>query len=227
MNEEEWLTAAEPWEMLTFVRSASGRKLRLFTCACCRQVLNSFVPPLVLRAVGAAEAFADGGITAATLAEVNKAVGRALAGATDYADLGTGYLRHLSDAVEGACEPGDEARAAGKAALAAARAAGDVPWPATGEFHRGWPDELAAQAEVLRELFGNPFRKVEFDPTWRTSDVIALARSIYDRRAFAAMPILADALQEAGCDDEEMLAHCRDANQVHVRGCWVVDLVLG
>ena len=64
-------------------------------------------------------------------------------------------------------------------------------------------------------------------PAWLTSDVVALARGIYDDRAFECMPILADALQDAGCDNPDVLHHCRDANQVHVRGCWVVDLLLG
>ena len=50
---------------------------------------------------------------------------------------------------------------------------------------------------------------------------------MYDSRDFAPMPILADALQDAGCEHEDILAHCRDANGTHVRGCWVVDLVLG
>ena len=50
---------------------------------------------------------------------------------------------------------------------------------------------------------------------------------MYEARDFGAMPILADALQDAGCEDAAILDHCRDANGVHVRGCWVVDLVLG
>jgi hypothetical protein len=50
---------------------------------------------------------------------------------------------------------------------------------------------------------------------------------MYDDREFSAMPILADALQDAGCDDEDVLTHCRDTSLAHVRGCWVVDLVLG
>jgi hypothetical protein len=50
---------------------------------------------------------------------------------------------------------------------------------------------------------------------------------MYDSREFSAMPILADALQDAGCDNDEVLSHCRDPNADHVRGCWVVDLVLG
>ena len=72
-----------------------------------------------------------------------------------------------------------------------------------------------------------PNRSVAFSPEWRTSTVVAIAKSMYDSRDFAPMPILADALQDAGCEHEDILAHCRDANGTHVRGCWVVDLVLG
>jgi hypothetical protein len=86
---------------------------------------------------------------------------------------------------------------------------------------------LGVQANILRCLFGNPFRRVAFDPAWRTSDVMLLAQGISEERAFARMPILADALQEAGCDNEDILDHCRGATAAHVRGCWVVDLVLG
>jgi hypothetical protein len=68
---------------------------------------------------------------------------------------------------------------------------------------------------------------VAFDPAWRTPTAVALAKQMYESRDFGAMPILADALQDAGCDSAEVLSHCRDAKQVHVRGCWVVDLVLG
>jgi hypothetical protein len=83
------------------------------------------------------------------------------------------------------------------------------------------------RCERLREVVGNPFRAVRFAPSWRTSDVLLLARGIYEGRAFDRMPILADALQDAGCDSEAILNHCRDASATHVRGCWVVDLVLG
>ncbi|AWM42139.1 hypothetical protein C1280_05165 [Gemmata obscuriglobus] len=79
----------------------------------------------------------------------------------------------------------------------------------------------------MHEVFGNPFRPVGFAPEWRISTAIALAREMYDTRDFSAMPILADALQDAGCDNADILAHCRDPHQVHVRGCWVIDLVLG
>jgi hypothetical protein len=89
------------------------------------------------------------------------------------------------------------------------------------------PEFVAVQCRVIREVFGNPFRPAAFSPSWRTDTAVALARQMYEGRDFSLMPILADALQDAGCDDEEMLRHCRDASQVHVRGCWVVDLVLG
>jgi hypothetical protein len=86
--------------------------------------------------------------------------------------------------------------------------------------------ERIAQVALLRDIFGNPFRPATLNPSWRTSDVLLLAGGIYDDRAFDRMPILADALQDAGCDNEE-LNHCRDTKQSHVRGCWAVDLVLG
>ncbi len=83
------------------------------------------------------------------------------------------------------------------------------------------------QAALLRDIFGNPFRSVTLDPAWRTSTVVALAKEMYESRDFSAMPILADALQDAGCDNDDVLNHCRDEKTTHVRGCWVVDLVLG
>jgi hypothetical protein len=87
--------------------------------------------------------------------------------------------------------------------------------------------EEEAQCELLRDIFGNPFRPVTFAPEWRTDTVVALARQMYEARDFSAMPILADAIQDAGCKLDEVLTHCRDSKQVHVRGCWVCDLVLG
>ncbi|MBA4062241.1 MAG: hypothetical protein C0501_00780 [Isosphaera sp.] len=78
----------------------------------------------------------------------------------------------------------------------------------------------------MREIVGNPFRPVAFDPGWGTDTVLSLARGMYAGRDFAAMPILADALQDAGCEDDQVLTHCRGPGP-HVRGCWVVDLVLG
>ncbi|MBA4192081.1 MAG: hypothetical protein C0467_29230 [Planctomycetaceae bacterium] len=80
--------------------------------------------------------------------------------------------------------------------------------------------------DALRCAFGNPFRPVYVDPTWLASTVLQLAQGIYQDRAFDRMPILADALQDAGCDNDNILNHCR-GDGPHVRGCWVVDQVLG
>ncbi len=81
-----------------------------------------------------------------------------------------------------------------------------------------------ASAARARELFGNPFRPISFSSSWRTDTAVLLARQMYDSRDFSAMPILADALQDAGCDNDDILSHCRDATRAHVRGCWVIDL---
>jgi hypothetical protein len=89
--------------------------------------------------------------------------------------------------------------------------------------------EPAARPEIMtivRDIFGNPFRPVVFSPQWRTDTAVALARQMYESRDFGAMPILADALQDAVCDSEDILSHCR-CDGPHVRGCWALDLVLG
>jgi hypothetical protein len=81
-------------------------------------------------------------------------------------------------------------------------------------------------ADLIRDVVSNPFRPVAFDPRLRTADTLGVARGIYEDRAFDRMPLLADALMDAGCDDDQILSHCRTGGP-HVRGCWVVDLVLG
>jgi hypothetical protein len=81
-------------------------------------------------------------------------------------------------------------------------------------------------AALVREVFGNPFRPVQFCPSCLTSDVLALAGTLYEERAFDRLPILADALEDAGCSDAIVLDHCRNPG-LHVRGCWVVDKILG
>ncbi|WP_149112072.1 hypothetical protein [Limnoglobus roseus] len=79
---------------------------------------------------------------------------------------------------------------------------------------------------LLRDIFGNPFRPIAFSPAWLTPAAVGLAEAIYADRAFDRLPILADALQDAGCEDVDVLSHCR-GDGPHVRGCWVVDGVLG
>jgi hypothetical protein len=87
-------------------------------------------------------------------------------------------------------------------------------------------EEQMAQVALLRDIFGNPFRPVAVDPAWLMSDVRILAEGVYQERAFDLLPILADALQDAGCENDAVLGHCRQPCE-HVRGCWVVDLLLG
>src|SRR5262249_50843370 len=110
--------------------------------------------------------------------------------------------------------------AAGRATVAAAEASRCSA--AAGNLTR----ERRGQERLIRCVFGTPFRPVTADPGWLTSTVLALAGQMYEGREFSAMPILADALQDAGCEDEGLLTHCR-GEDVHVRGCWVVDLLLG
>jgi hypothetical protein len=89
----------------------------------------------------------------------------------------------------------------------------------------GEDNPLAARA-LIRDIFGNPFRPIVADPAWVTPTVQSIASAIYADRAFDRLPILADALEEAGCTNADLLLHCRQPGE-HVRGCWVVDLVLG
>jgi hypothetical protein len=98
-------------------------------------------------------------------------------------------------------------------------------WPKKCEVMR---QEDAVRLSWMLDIWGNPdgFREPTFSRWWRTTDAIGLAQGIYDERAFDRLPVLADALMDAGCEDEQVIAHCR-IEASHVRGCWVVDLVLG
>lgn len=94
---------------------------------------------------------------------------------------------------------------------------------------KGWqfPEEISeALANAYRDVFPNPFVPLEWNPEWFTSTVRGLAAHMYESREFSAMPILGDALQDAGCDHDLILGHCR-GTKPHARGCWVVDAILG
>jgi hypothetical protein len=100
--------------------------------------------------------------------------------------------------------------------------------PVTSIFHYAaqidWPGRW-----LIDCVYGNPFRLVRADPAWlawKSGTVPAIARRIYDEKAFGDLPILADALEEAGCSNPAMIVHCRDDHR-HVRGCWVLDCLLG
>jgi hypothetical protein len=122
-----------------------------------------------------------------------------------------------------ACEP-RHPRATEASAWAAAAAA-DSRASFGERLRQTRPDLYASLAELLRDVMGNPFRPVSIDPSWMTPAVLRLAQGIYDDRAFDRLPILADALEDAGCTNAEVLEHCRQPG-THARGCWVVDGLL-
>lgn len=92
-------------------------------------------------------------------------------------------------------------------------------------FARLFPELSAVGCEAVRDIVGNPFRPVAFDPGWRTETAVGIARRIADAREYGNLPVLADALQDAGCDAAAVLDHCRDPGD-HVPGCWVAEAVL-
>jgi hypothetical protein len=216
MTEVEWLAATDPTPMLGFLGDeASGRKRRLFGCACCRRVWDHLERKPSRGAVEAAEAFADGSLDTTRLRAARKAARNAANAIAKKQALFNHQAISAAHAVLEVCWPefpGDR----GAAYEVAQRFAAP---PAVAR-------ELQAQAVLLRDIFGNPFRPVTADPAWLTDTVVQFARGIYDERAFDRMPILADALQDAGCENADVLDHCRGPGP-HARGCWVVDLVLG
>src|SRR5215468_1921083 len=219
MTEEEWLACTDPEPMLDHLAGRPHqRKLRLFACACCRRLWHLLTDPRQRAAVEVCERRADG---LATHEEQ-----RAARAASLLASEGPGSLnravRELLVAVQG-----KRAATLRRAARCAARAAAgaDGSWWTPWGKRRAREDEQRAQATLLRDLFGNPFRRVALDRavlTWYGHTVPRLARGLYEERAFDQLPVLADALEDAGCDDASVLAHCRGPGP-HVRGCWVLD----
>jgi len=95
----------------------------------------------------------------------------------------------------------------------------------TFDFHTNHVPQIC---EAIRDIFGNPFRPIILDVAWRSQAAVELAVSINQNNDFSQLPALADALSDAGCADEVVLGHCRSAQQIcHMRGCWVLDAVLG
>jgi hypothetical protein len=211
MTEAEWLACRDPHEMLARVESASKRKLRLLACAACRRVWSEIRDERCRDQLRAAEQYADGLINEPA-------------------------LERASEAAEDAfCEILASKRSSDVIALHAAvgLAAGEIEacdisavFRATADVAPFGSNEPATQVGLIHEIFCNPFRLADFAASWRTSDVMLLANGISAANAFDRMPILADALQEAGCDSADILDHCRGPGP-HVRGCWVVDSVLG
>jgi hypothetical protein len=233
MTEAEWLgcTPHDTNLMVHFLaKRQSPRKIRLFVCGCCRRLWPLLLDERLRNGVVAAEQDADCPVPSLIPYGVSNSVSSAYSevyGATPRTSrLGwDGYelMARCSAAAAVLCLGGGHqpgvAHHASVAAKYQARANRLAGRPAAKR-------ERDACLRLLRCVAGNPFRPVVFSPEWRTSTVVAIARGMYESRDFSAMPILADALQDAGCDNDDVLTHCRDQSQVHVRGCWVVDLVL-
>ncbi len=223
MTEAEWMACTDPDPMLEFLRGkVTDRKLRLFGVACCRLLLQRVrVNSWDEQAVDVAERFADG---KATTTELEAAA----AGTTP--DWTAAFACHEAASLEGGVDAAEYA--ADNAAWEAGSHAAFVVGKAEGSpsFNAGRDVERAAQANLLRDIFGPlPFRPVTVHPhtlAWNDRLVVRLSQAIYDERRWGDMPILSDALLDAGCDDDEVLAHCRSGGE-HVRGCWVIDLLLG
>jgi hypothetical protein len=206
MTEQEWLACTDPRRMLEFLQGkASDRKLRLCAVAYCRRIWSLLDDERSRHAVELAERFADGGTT-----DYERMV------AQDRAEK-------VTKALTGSAA--NAPRAAAFAALpwadSAARGVLTMTPPLLGE-----PVSGALRCEFVRHIFGNPFRHVTIDSAWPSATGKQLVQAIYQEGAFDRLPILADALEEAGCTDAEILNHCRGPGP-HVRGCWVVDLLLG
>jgi hypothetical protein len=255
VTEEEWLTATDPAPLLEFLRGrASERKLRLFAVACCRRVWELIPPGVARRAAEEAERHADGEIVAGERDGLLRSLRAEVESEGNlYAALGDGTerLRCFRDETASPEETAAWALdvrwdfpwivAAGAAALrAGVEAAADLRWgtwpdrwrreQAEAEWWARKVDELAAQCRLLRCIFGNPWHPPPRPPAaalaWNDRLVPRLAQVIYEERRWPELPLLADALLDAGCEDEVLLAHCRQGGE-HARGCWAVDSLLG
>jgi hypothetical protein len=242
MTEAEWLTSADPQPMLEYLRGkASDRKLRLFAVACHERIWHLLNDKADCRkTIQFAERFADG------LATRNELHGRAwgkpgsvfsvvLYKAWDAAEnslefgAGTAEEAVLRMDVEKYKQRKDAFNSAWEnyslgEAMQIADAAMPTEWMATAIS--AWTKERTGQCELLREIFGNPFQPISIASDWLTPTVVQMAQAIYEDRAFDRLPALADALEYAGCENADIMIHCR-TEWPHVRGCWVVDLILG
>jgi hypothetical protein len=239
MTEAEWLNCTDPHDMLRFVERHRGRgmqekqrKQRLFSVACCRLIWPSIVSDRSRGCVEVAERFADG---RATGNDLQRAESEASAvWQTDAADdpLFACLL---------VCRPSDEGLWVCTTTIGAVskqrRTEASNPFDILGGRKRGaCPSEEREQSRFVRCIFGNPFRHFAVEPAWlawRDGAVGKMAHAAYDDRLLpsghldpARLAVLADALEEAGCSDAEVLGHLRGPGP-HVRGCWVIDLLLG
>jgi hypothetical protein len=219
MTEAEWLICTDPQKMLWFLRDkASERKMQMFAAACCRRIWHLLTDERSRQVVEVAERYAD---AQATEEELETASVAAWAVCHEESNELPDYI------------PDSASLAAYNVAIPFGWWGGAPAFVAPHEIARevsaNSGTEGGAQCVLLREIFGHPFHSVPIDPlllTWNNGIVLKLAQAIYDERAFNRLPILADSLEEAGCTDADILAHCRQPGE-HARGCWVLDLLLG
>ncbi len=243
MSEDEWLTGTDLTAHVRFALDRlSARRQRLLAAGFCRSALDLFDDPDLIKSLDVVERFADGRVPTAEVERARKVCREIAQQAYDT------YVRRIDDRGENGGALRESVRSEFAWALAYAAttplpiedvgrrviwAAAQVragvvqtmPFPSTA-LEAADAEQHASAVAVVREIVGNPFRPPLFLRDWQTATAVALAAQMYESRDFSAMPILADALQDAGCDDEHVLAHCRGEGP-HVRGCWVADLVLG
>jgi hypothetical protein len=213
MTEQEWLQCQQVGRAWSAVRKRdSRRRHRLFLVACCRQVWHIMTDRRCRHAVRVAELYAD---DAALVDELNAA--RAAVRVRNWRTATTGLLAW---SVAEETPSYDVCRIAVRIALRHTRQEGDEAARAELE---------AQQMSLLRDIYGNPFQPLpvikEAWLVWNDSLIPRLALAIYQEHAFERLPILADALEEAGCTDNMLLEHLRGPGP-HARGCFALDLVL-
>lgn len=215
MTEAEWLACEAPKKLIDFLwNGVSDRKLRMFAVAwACYHVMTAGTnEPAAWRAIEACEQFTDGAISEEELIIARGPVFDDSERLHAVGEGNSNFLRIAALAAVCLATGLTVRKVTPQIAMLLGRQTGGV----AKDIH----------VSSLHDIFGNPFRPVMFSPEWGTSTAVAIAKEMYDSRDFSAMPILADALQDAGCDNEDILNHCRQPGE-HVRGCWVVDLLLG
>src|SRR5262245_45497126 len=250
MTEKRWLHGNDIRTMLRFLAGkVSDRKLLLFAVACCRRIWPYLDDQRTRWVVERAELFADGLTSVTDLQTAGAAAMTAWKEAMAAADTAkaeaqaAGHwskatapewarLRKLAWAADtGTHWTKETVHAVDQIACTAREVAGDVSNMALEEVEDRQSNlEREAHVALLRHIVGNPFHPQAVDDyilAWNDMVIPKIAQGIYEEGDFQRLPILADALEEAGCTNEDILTHCRDPKQVHVKGCWVVDLLLG
>jgi hypothetical protein len=235
MTEQEWLNSSSLSTMVYFLRGRTTiRKWDLFAVACCRCIQHLLLDQRSRNAIAVIDRLAGGDAHHDDVELAQRLACAALA------DSGAARKRNPVEDIARVIsiptlEPASRAHAT---AMSVASVVAQMAWKEAMGTSRRLQDKRRQEAHIrhdaiqsllLREVIGNPFHPVFIDPgwiDWNDGTVRRIAESIYDERAFDRMPILADALEDAGCNDPGILDHCRN-NEPHVRGCWIVDLLLG